>query len=207
MNTFVSAIYGQYDTPPPPPPGPGVLFTEDYSLAAEGWEVRVTDPFPHLHPRLKAKAVKCQPHRFHPEHPKTIWCDGNMHVQEAANDLDIYPLGFFRHPDRDNVAEEANVSRSMEKYRGLPVIEQANAYLAGGLPRGLWASGFHTRDISVSGVVEFFDAWWLENILWTYQDQLSLPWAKHTTCVDIVDLDGSLWASPWFGIGRHNRAD
>lgn len=203
---YVAAIYGGYDIPKPPPPGDAILFTDDRTLEAPGWEIRVADPFPHLHPRLKAKAVKCLPHEFHPEHAKTVWIDGSMHVH-GDDGLEVYPLGFFRHPQRDTVSAEAGLSRQMTKYAGLPVVEQANSYLAAGLLPGLWASGFHTRDINHPGVVEFFEAWWHENILWTYQDQISLPWARQKTGVEITDLPHGLYNNPWFRIGAHTRED
>ena len=108
---------------------------------------------------------------------------------------------------RDTVDAEAAVSRQMTKYAGLPVVEQANAYLASGLLPGLWASGFHTRDITRPGVIEFFERWWYENVLWTYQDQLSLPWARQRIGVEITDLPHGLYNNPWFRIGAHTRED
>ncbi len=203
---YVSAIYGGYDVPKPAPPGDAVLFTDDHRLDAPGWEVRVQNPYPHLHPRLRAKAVKCLPHQFHPDLPQTVWVDGSIHMH-GDDGLEMSPLGFFRHPNRDTVDAEAAVSQQMAKYAGLPVVEQANAYMAAGLFPGLWASGFHTRDITRPGVVEFFDQWWHENLLWTYQDQISLPWARQCAGVDITDLPYGLYNNPWFRIGTHTRDD
>lgn len=204
MTVYVSAIYGGYDHAKPPPPGDAVMFTDNPNLQAPGWDIRVDTRYPHLHPRLQAKAPKLLPHVFLPEHPRTVWIDGSITV---TADVDIAPLGFFRHPARCNVANEAAVSMMMHKYAGLPCVEQANSYLAGGLPEGLWASGFHTRDIDAPNVVEFFDRWWHENVLWTYQDQLSLPWARWKAGVEITDLAYGLYTNPWFTIGDHLRGD
>jgi len=207
VTVYCSAIYGGYDDPKPAPPGEAFMFTDDPNLVAPGWRVVVKDPFPHLHPRLKAKAPKCLPHVFLPEHPATVWVDGSMTVHEEANDIEPAALRFFRHPKRDNVAAEAAVSACMGKYQGLPVVLQANAYLAGGIRPELWASGFHLRDIREPGVVGFFERWWHENVLWTYQDQLSLPWARQLCLVDIVDLGYGLYTNPWFTIAEHRRGD
>lgn len=206
MTVFVSAIYGGYDSPKPAPPGKGYLFTDDPDIVAPGWEVIVDDRYPHLHPRLKAKAPKLQPHVFLPDEPVTTWVDGSMTLKPAAADIEP-GLRFFRHPERDNVTEEAHVSTGMHKYAGLPVVLQASHYQASGLERGLWASGFHVRDITAPNVREFFDRWWAENLLWTYQDQLSLPYARQITGVDIVDIQWSLWSNPFFRLSEHNRGD
>lgn len=207
MTVFVTAIYGGYDYPKPGPPGKGYLFTDEADLVAPGWEVIVADPYPHLHPRMKAKAPKLQPHLFLPDEPATVWVDGSMHVLPAAADIDLWPLSFFRHPDRDNVAAEAAVSAGMSKYARTPVTAQADHYIARGLKPDLWASGFHTRDIAAPAVREFFDVWWHECLLWTYQDQLSLPWAQQRTGAVITDIPGWLWSNPYFKLLGHNRGD
>jgi len=207
MTVFVSAIYGGYDTPKPLTFGEGVLFTDDPDLDAPGWTVVVDRRYAHLHPRLQAKAPKLQPHVFHPDIPVSTWVDGSMLVNPAVESIEPAGLRFFRHPNRDNVLDEAHVSAGMAKYGGLPVYEQARHYVSQGLEPGLWASGFHVRGISQPGVVEFFDVWWRENLLWTYQDQLSLPWARQQTGVEIVDIPGDLYANPYFTLAAHTRDD
>lgn len=202
---WVSAIYGGYDKPKPPPPGVGYLFTDDPFLKAPGWEVILHDPYPHMHPRMKAKAPKCQPHIFLPQEPVTVWVDGSMILTPEAADVPLHPLGFWSHPHRDNIYDEAEVSAGLVKYHGLPVREQVETYKAEGLPHdhGLWASGFHTRDIRVPGVIDFFNRWWHECVLWTYQDQLSLPYARWKARVPIQQLPHALYANPYFTMEAH----
>lgn len=204
---YVTAIYGGYDTPKPLTHGDGVLFTDDPDLDAPGWDVIVDRRYAHLHPRLQAKAPKLQPHVFHPEIPVSTWVDGSMTVHPPAGGLEPGPLRFFRHPQRDNVLDEAFVSQGMAKYAGLPVEAQARHYISLGIRPGLWASGFHIRDITTPDVRGFFDVWWRENLTWTYQDQLSLPWAAQETGIRIVDIPGNLWANPYFTLAPHTRDD
>lgn len=207
MTVWVTAVYGDYDTPKPPPPGKGYLFTENPNFVAPGWEVIVHDPYPHLHPRMKAKAPKLQPHIFLPHEPATVWVDGSMVLFDKAAEVLMYPLGFYPHPQRISIVDEAHVSEGLPKYHNLPVREQAYSYMDAGLPplHGLWASGFHTRDIREPGVIEFFDIWWHECLLWTYQDQISLPYARWRANVTIDHLPGSLYANPYFTIEAHTH--
>jgi hypothetical protein len=84
----------------------------------------------------------------------------------------------FPHPDRDCVFEEAMVSAGMLKYRGLRLEQQVDGYRGRGIQphAGLHACGVIARKEPLPAKLRHAtEVWWAENLEWTYQDQLSLP--------------------------------
>jgi hypothetical protein len=207
-----TAIYGGYDTLKPHPDHDGIAewicYTDDADLACEGWDVRhePLEQFPH--PRLAAKWWKCHPPS---QYESSTWVDGSLLITDSAffdemNDP-LYrgaDIVLFAHPDRTSIIDEAQVSMMMQKYAGLPVMEQAKYYVAdwGWPDNELWASTTMARDHNAS-VLQMGAAWFAENEHWTYQDQISLPPLLRRYQLTPAPLPHSLWRNPWFGFTRH----
>lgn len=204
-----SAIYGGYDQLTPHPDHPAVdlwvCFTDDPNLTCDGW-VTVVEPARFPHPRLSAKWRKAHP----PDADRSLWIDGSMRLQgpglvDAMLDaLESGDWALWQHPDRTSIIDEAAVSMTMEKYFGLPVMQQARHYCdQWGWPDDeLWASTTmarrHTPQVLQAGA-----AWFAENEHWTYQDQISLPPVLHRYGINPIGLPYSLWRNPWFKFGPH----
>jgi hypothetical protein len=141
----------------------------------------------------------------------TIWIDGNLQITTdtfAAQLLDVpnlSGLALFRHPDRDNVVDEAAVSASMRKYAGLPLAEQVQHYQRRGYPgtNGLYACGVLVRDGAVRRIRRLDRKWMRENERWTYQDQLSLPYLLWKLRLEPSIIPYNLWDNPLFGFVPH----
>jgi hypothetical protein len=218
-----TTLYGGYDTVKPHPEHPRVaewrLYTDRArdQQAAPGWTV-VTDDILHWDrdhwsqeaanhesPRMRAKYRKC-----FPPSRLTLYLDASitllspglidaaLEALDSGADWAMYP-----HPERDDVLDEALVSKSMRKYRELPVVAQAEHYLANGLPRhsGLWAAGIIAR-CATKAVRGAGEDWWTECVRWTCQDQLSLPVVlrRHGVRVSALTAGGGLWNNPLFTI-------
>lgn len=179
-----TAIYGGYDDPKPcfDAGVDCVLFTDDPSLVAPGWRVRY-EPLPYIStPMLRAKYWKTHPLDALPGADVSIWVDGSItpgphfatKCLQAVNDVEI---AFTPHPWRDCIYDELDASVGLTKYNATQMRLQCAHYRRFGHPErwGLFATGAMTRRHH-RRVRNAMNGWWIENTLWSWQDQLSLPY-------------------------------
>ena len=177
----VCAIYGGYDLIPPVPEGvdDAVLITD--VPVRSGWR-NVVEPS-HDRPRLASKRPKCRPDLY-TDCDASLWMDGSLHVlddrfvQLVRQKLEQHEIVLWDHPeDRDCFLQEAEHCHDWDKYRDGPLLEQAQSYLAQGMPEhfGLWAAGCIGRRHN-DRMRELGDAWLDEMQRWTIKDQVSLPY-------------------------------
>lgn len=215
---IITAITDGYDTLKPVLPQSGldvewICVTDGEPLpdadAAAGWTM-VCEPRRGRHACREAKRPKLRPWEYSSA-PASIWVDASFRVVSdrfAAEVLDYAdPIAQFVHPWRDCVYEEAAHSALLPKYAGEPIIEQGARYRAAGHPEhwGLWAAGViarrHTREVRELG-----DVWAREIAAWSFQDQISQPYALRTLGLRPSALPGSHLANRWLkyeGSGRH----
>jgi hypothetical protein len=197
-----TAIYGGYDTLREQPEMPGVdfvCFTDDPALRSSQWRV-VHAKARYDHPRMSAKWFRMHPHKVLPEHRRTVWVDGGVQML-GADFADVVleamspdGLSMFRHPVRDTVTAEAEFCVPLEKYADQPMVEQVAHYRARGFPdeSGLWATGVIGRD-NLRKIRRLGRLWMRENMRWTYQDQLSLPYLLWRLGIKPGTIPGGLW--------------
>lgn len=213
---IITALYNSYDALKPALPQTGVdvewiLVTDSVPCAddAEGWTI-VHDPHLGIHPNRAAKNPKFRPWEY-TDAPASIWIDASFRVTShefaAAAMKRAEPLAQFVHPWRDCLYMEADASLPLAKYAGEPIGEQADYYRALGHPDhwGLWAAGViarkHTSEVQRLGA-----AWAHEVNLWSFQDQVSEPFALRKAGLRPAALPGTHFANPWLsyeGSGRH----
>lgn len=217
-----TAIYGGHDTLKPTVEIPGVdwhcfhdgslIFMD--KLVEHTWQGRLI-PGRFRHPRMNAKWIRMNPELLLPEYDVTIWIDASIQITRpdfaewvlAAVERSRYGFALFEHPDRKDIYAEAAESAKYGKYAGEPVMEQVQSYREQGLPNdhGLWATGIMGRRKS-DLLWSINQQWMNENIRWTWQDQLSLPYVlwKHRSRFPLPGgqmpepLPGNLWACPYF---------
>jgi hypothetical protein len=210
-----TAIFGGHDDLKPQPACPGVdfvCFTDDEELESSQWRVVPSEPR-YEQPRLSAKWFRMHPHVVLPEYRFTIWIDGSFTVKrDGFADRVLGCLGesgfaLPRHPVRDNLLDEAEVSLAMEKYHGQPIREQVEHYRAEGLDPhvGLWMTGLLVRDNANERTRRADEMWMEENLRWTLQDQISLPYVFWKLGVepDEIPLTGNPGNNDLFVVGRH----
>lgn len=189
-----TTIFGDYDTLKPQPDidVDYVCFTDNPNLTSEQWQIRYEPVFQHLHPRMRAKYFKL----ICPFEGLSLFIDGSIQIvnPNILNTLSSYlKSGFacYVHPSgRKCLSTEVLASLGMEKYKGLPLAQQAKYYFDQGMPKdyGLWACGLILRD---GKYTDFGEKWFMENLLWSYQDQISLPYVswKESFKIDDIRLD------------------
>jgi hypothetical protein len=210
-------------------------FTDGQGISgAKPWIIRHSAARKNLSPRMRAKWFKLHPHvlfpggalplstawqtaffRWRQRYTHTIWIDASLEVvspyfaEAVIAQLGQSGLAVFPHPDRDCIFDEAVASTHWAKYEGQPLLEQAQAYRAEGYPahHGLFAAGILVRSTSAAHLPALDDAWWQENLRWSYQDQLSLPvvWWRAGRRFDVIDAN--LWTNPWFRYHKHPREE
>ncbi|MEH0574313.1 DUF616 domain-containing protein [Streptomyces sp. B21-108] len=213
---IITAITDGYDTLKPVMPQTGadvewilVTDTPPDAEAARGWTV-VHEPQTGGHPNRAAKRPKLQPWEYTTA-PASIWVDASFRVVSDRFTVEALacadPIAQFQHPWRDCLYVEADVSIPLPKYAGEPIGEQADHYRQAGHPEhwGLWAAGViarqHTREVRALG-----EAWAQEVSAWSFQDQISQPFALRTVGLRPTPLPGSHMANGWLnyeGSGRH----
>ena len=221
-----SAIFGDYD-PIREPVRQSldcdyILFTDrpDMRPPESLWKVVTFDTSQlfRIHPRLRAKYFRIMAHEFFPmmsrmnhdvglhRYDHVIWVDGSVRI--TSPDFASFMIGSIRehgiamlkHPTRRCIYTEAAFSAQLPKYRYQRISEQVEHYRQQGYPEnnGLMAATVSARDLRRRDLDEVFEDWWEENLAWTYQDQISLPYVlwKHGRWYDEIDQD--LTRNPYF---------
>lgn len=186
-------------------PDTHVCFTDNpAALKTSAWHIvpcraRFADP------RMSAKWYRMSSDYLFPDHDISIWVDVSMTpntealIAAAGSALaGDKGLALFVHPERNNIYEEMAVSAQMGKYNGEPMFEQVTAYRNEGLPptHGLWATGIIARAKGVPWMPALNRLWLNENIRWSCQDQLSLPYVLWKLGVTPGVLPGSIYDTP-----------
>ena len=215
---IITAITGGYDTLKPVMPQTGVdaewiCFTDGEPLpdadAAKGWTM-LCEPRRGRHANREAKRPKLRPWEF-TSTPASIWIDASFRVVSDRFAVEAlayaHPIAQFVHPWRDCLFAEAKESAGLAKYAGEPVLEQADAYSLAGHPErwGLWATGVIARRHTAT-VRELGGRWLHETEQWSFQDQISQPYALRETGLRPQAFPGSHLATPWLayeGSARH----
>lgn len=208
-----TAITGGYNILRPHPEIDGVEWIAfvDWNTPALGWEVRRIQTPAGMTPRRAAKYFKMRPDLVLPEYDRTIWIDGTVRVEspafveEAMSWTSGSGIAMFRHPERDDIWDEADVSLTMPKYMAEPIAAQVSHYLDCGFPHrsGLWCGGIIARQ-HTGLVKQLGEAWLAEVDRWSIQDQISLPYVLRE--LDIVPgaFPASLYENPWLAVTGHN---
>ena len=215
--TVLSAIYGEYEQPKEPteqsvPIERWIMVTDDKDLDAPGWEV-IYEPRPHVHPNVAAKVPKYRPD-YYSDSQFTLWIDSSAvfgprlveTAMEVAWEADS-KIAQFRHPHRDDLLHEAELSLTLRKYDGLPMMRQVEHYLAQGMPRhyGLWATGCIGRWRRAAHW-KWGDDWMYETVRWGYQDQLSHPYVCWKHDMKPGEMPDTLFTSPHVQFHPHLAA-
>jgi Protein of unknown function (DUF616) len=192
------------------------------------WHVIHVEHDAKVHPRMQAKRYKLLSHSVFPRGrlaaryapfsirrraDLSIWIDAGLliksstFVKDMRNKLGDGDWAMFIHPDRDCIYEEALVSITMPKYHHVPILPQVEAYKPVVPPHGgLYAcTVIVRREPLAERLRRVHELWWEENVNWTYQDQLSLPFVlRCASGCDPVKILDNLWQNQWFDFVPHS---
>jgi hypothetical protein len=230
--TVYTAIFGGFDELHQPVPQNEdcefICFTDSKMPARVGlWRVIRVRPQPDMSPRMQAKRFKLLSHRIFPRGrlavryapfsrrrrlDLSIWIDASRRIKSPAFAADMRAnLGdgewaMFIHPWRDCIYEEAIASLELPKYQGMPIMEQVDAYRPVVPPHsGLFGcTVIVRREPAAERVIRANQLWWEENVKWTAQDQLSLPYVlrKVADCEPRLIREDKFY-NAWFDFVPH----
>ena len=182
---LITACYGAYDPVRSLPEGLGfddaVCVTDDAAIVGEGWRVHV-EPRDE-HPRLAAKRPKMMPWLF-TDCDAAVWLDASFEVVNPGfggwvrDHLRFNDFVVWLHPEgRVDIRQEVEVCWFFDKYKDYPLREQLAHYVADGMPElwGLYAGGTVGWRFT-DEAKDFGERWYGENVKWSIQDQVSLPY-------------------------------
>lgn len=171
-------------------------------------EVRFTNtnstfPRKDLNDRLRSKFYKMCQHELEPSAETFLWADGSYELKNGVCEWFSEQLGdndvvFIQHPRNKTVKEELeDVEKGIasgepyltSRYKNENMREQYEHYKKLGFPDTLLVCGGLFLRKNSPSVNQAFDDWFLENVKWTIQDQISLPYIfwKHGLKVKIID--------------------
>lgn len=181
-----------------------------------GWEIIYYHRPDDEHPNRAAKRPKVYPGMYTGA-PASVWLDASFRVVSPRFVIDTvtaaaeseHGIAQFGHPWRDCLFKEAGESILLPKYADERdvIVRQALAYDAAEMPRswGLWATGVIAR-IHTRPVLDWGRMWAKQIDAYSYQDQISHPYALWRAGLRPVNLPGDHFHNPWVayeGSGRH----
>jgi hypothetical protein len=170
----------------------------------------------HLDNRRRSKRPKLNPHSIpmlSNNWKYMIWIDGDMGITNpnfVSEIMSYMNNGFVISPHFDNrhcAYGEATIRPP--KYANEPLDEQAAFYHSEGFPEqyGLYECGVSARDLTNPQVKELGELWHRQNLEWSYQDQVSLPYCLWKTGFQPDVLPTSWRSMNWIYLSAHKNPD
>lgn len=224
-----TAIYGHSDWVKPAPKVPDdvpcYFYTDSVHVAREaeaaGWTPIVV---PHYIATVKGSPAITAPmlaHKWWKTHPElacpdaevSFWIDGSMevtvgdYVTRGLEALGTDDWACVPHPARACIYPEAEYSATLTwRYDGPSILAQAEFYRQFHPPGyGLIATGANVRRHTPK-VLELSHCWWIENLQWSHQDQLSLPVLLRLAEGDVKWNMNLTWHRDWILHQHGSRA-
>jgi hypothetical protein len=187
---LITGVYGNYDPIRPLPEWHGfdeaICVTDDLACVGEGWQGHLEQS--NEPPRLASKKPKMMPWLY-TDCDAAVWIDASFEItgkdlyKFARHHLDRDDFICWAHPEgRICLTQEAEVCQDWEKYEAQNIRGQVKSYLNRGMPKdwGLFAAGMLGYRFTPE-VKRFGNLWYKENLTWSIQDQISLPYLLWTT--------------------------
>ena len=135
---------------------------------------------------MSAKYYKLKNHEIDilQKYDYIIWIDGSITLRPnfinnvLKNIIDNdYELASFKHSERNNINDEVKLSLTMDKYKTQDLKTQYQDYLQDGFNDkiGLFENTIIIRK-KTERINNIFDMWWIHNLRYSYQDQISFPY-------------------------------
>lgn len=169
----------------------------------------------HLDNRRRSKRPKLNPHSIPllTDYKYLVWIDGDMGIinKNFVSEIMSYMKnGFVISPHFDNrhcAYGEATIRPP--KYAKEPLDEQVAFYKSEGFPEqyGLYECGVSVRDMSNLSVKKLGELWHQQNLTWSYQDQVSLPYCLWKTGFQPDVLPATWRSMNWIYLSAHKNPD
>ena len=196
----ITAIFGNYDLVPPIPNGfKECVLISDIPIFSDWTNIVLKYEG---NPVIGSKLPKFRPDLFCSTN-LSVWMDANIRdpkdwlFENSTKILEKSDFGLFAHPNRKSVKREIAESRKFSKYDSFPLEKQYEAYCQQGFTDnvGLWACGVIARRHTERNA-QFGNAWFVENVRWSIQDQISFSYLVWKMDFQVETFDEKLWRSP-----------
>jgi len=186
-----------------------ICFTDDRLLESKTWNVVYIKP--HLSSSMMNRVIKILPHKYLREYVASIYVDANIQIKKIPfflfeNNLSEHDFWAYRHTVRDCIYSEGLACVKSRKAKCKPVLNQLEAYLMEGFPRGygLTENRVLIRNHNDKVVVSLMNKWWIEMNTRTQRDQLSLFYVawKNNYNISLIKSD-SLFNDCYFKLIPH----
>ena len=192
---YTANFGGRDEMHDPRSPQPGtdyICFTDDPELRSDVWDMRVMSKG-HDDPCRDAKRYKVLAHEVLEGYDASVWIDCSFRLEgerDVWKVLEDVELGFFPHPSRRCVYEEAKRIQRCRQDHPKRVDRVVREYRELGFPEnyGLWKGGIVFRQ-HIPTVKQFELAWWELICAGSRRDQLSLPVTIWMTGIKPVTLN------------------
>jgi hypothetical protein len=211
---LITGCYGNFDPVRDLPPDHGfddaVCVTDDASIVGDGWRVHV-EPRDEA-PRLAAKRPKMLPWLF-TDCDAAVWLDASFEILSprfswwAREHLKHDDFVVWPHPEgRHDFADEAAVCMDWPKYADYNIRGQVRHYVDIGMPRmwGLFAAGT-VGYVFTPQVKRLASRWYDENLKWSVQDQVSLPYLLWDSGLPFGTWQGNEYDNPYVRVRWDER--
>lgn len=193
-----------------------VFFTDGQSHPVDSrWEVIEMGLGKSLDSRRRAKIPKIAPHLLDPDfyekYDYGIWIDGSMQIANANFPFELLSLMgdnsmvISPHFDGRHCAYGEATICETPKYINEPLPAQSAHYKKIGFPYnyGLFEAGVLGRDFLDEDVIQFNNDWFIENMIWSYQDQVSFPFCMWKNSFTPSILPKSWRDYGWLTLNAH----
>jgi hypothetical protein len=186
-----------------------------FGASAEGWQSHDHCLCRNMGDVYRAKCPKVMPEYCLPEqYMYYLWMDSSIHitsdllVEQLLSQMGNGSWLAVPHHQRSTVKDEVDHSLSWSRYASEPLRTQYGHYLRLGFEDTcLWANTIFLRR-STLGTRSFCAQWMTQILLWSYQDQCSLPYIFwQNKCSPIAARGMICWESPWHGYHGHVRKE
>lgn len=162
-----------------------VLFTDEQTFEAQknrilasNWTHRVVPS--KGSPRLQAKDIKINPHKWIPDYKQSIWVDASFQqIGDLDDFLSLSEKDFvaIKHPFKSCLYAEAAACVFQNKDNINTINRQVKKYIGEGYPKnnGLLMGGILLRK-NKNSVSKLNNKWWKEINSGSIRDQISLPY-------------------------------
>jgi hypothetical protein len=197
----ISCVFNDYDLVPPVPSGfDEAILVTDKKVQSEWKNVVLKNDLGAIY---KTKLVKMRPDLF-TEAKYSVYVDANFRDFNDWLFTDFFlKLGtneiiLFKHPERNNVESEVNVSMKIPKYQHYDLSGQLRYLQSCGFKDdfGLFAGGIIGR-VHNENVKSFGNEWLAQNLLYSPQDQVCLPYLLQKYEIKHTTVNEDLWGGPF----------
>lgn len=189
-----------------------IAFTDHLSYPLQSpWAQRNIEG-DYRNPRVQSRHPKINPHLYLQDYDVSVYVDAMFLIKGGITNvvkevLRRERIGFFKHPERDCIFNEAEAIKHLGKDVDATVNNQMIRYRKLCYPEnnGLIAGGFIVREHNNTDVKKTMSVWWEELLIFSQRDQLSCNFALWKKGLSYYKIPGVYWDNKYIVKTSHSR--